>query len=99
MNNQGDPKMKLRLQAIVLLISFFFSQTVWADTMGSMQDFMDSVSKQMSQMQKTIEKQNQTIERQNEKITREPNIISEEISNRYQTNRYQKLTNLILTMR
>lgn len=60
--------MKLRLQAIVLLISFFFSQTVWADTLGSMQDFMEQVSKQMTQMQKTIEKQNQTIERQNEKI-------------------------------
>lgn len=60
--------MKLRLQAIVVLSLFLFSPILWADTMGSMQDFMDQVSKQMTQMQKTIEKQNQTIERQNEKI-------------------------------
>lgn len=60
--------MKLRLQSVIVLSLFLFSPILWADTMGSMQDFMDQVSKQMAQMQKTIEKQNQTIDRQNEKI-------------------------------
>ena len=72
--------MKLRLQAILLLISLFFSQTLWADVdpMAQMKDFMQSVSKEMAGMQKTIEKQNQLISQQNEKIrqleTRNPQV-------------------------
>ena len=60
--------MKLKLQAAIIAFSLFLSQTVWADTMTSMQDFMKDVSKQLANMQKTIEQQGQVINRQNEKI-------------------------------
>lgn len=60
--------MKLKLQALVLVVSLFLSQTVWADTMGSVEDFMSKLSKQMTEMQKTIEQQGQLITRQSEKI-------------------------------
>lgn len=84
--------MKLKLQTMVLLISFFFSQTASADTMT---DFMDSVSKQIALMQKTIEQQGQLISRQNEKIkqleSRSPRIEMGEASEKFEKNLAAKI--------